>query len=111
MNDTQKEIEKCEKAIQENPERFKSFVGDRSWVKQIPPEKQDKPIGGRLENWYKNGAVVNGFIYEDPRNYFRDGEFIHTSYIVSIDTTKGYLETRNTIYMLGKPKEDLSKKV
>lgn len=111
MSNTEKEIAECEKAIQENPERFKSFVGDRSWIKQIPPEKHDKPVGGRLENWYKNGAVVNGTIYDDPRKYFSDGQFIHTSYIVHIDVDKGYLETRNTLYVLGEPKEDLSKKV
>ena len=71
-----------------------------------------KKTGGRLENWNTTHAgYVIGIIYDDPRGDggegydFRDGNFVATSQIVKLDEQNGILETKNTIYTLGKRME------
>jgi hypothetical protein len=58
----------------------------------------EKPTA-RLENWTRVGNMFYGNVYEHPR--FIPGYQIHTSYVVSVEGDR--LETRNTIYTLGKP--------
>jgi hypothetical protein len=70
---------------------------------------KEKFVGGRIENWKRTyDERIIGTIYDDPRGDlggskdFRDGNYIITSTLVSIDEDKGVLETSNTIYTLGK---------
>lgn len=69
-------------------------------------ERSEKKYGGRFENWTAVGKVVWGNLYDDPQERFREGEYIHTSYIVDVawdrENEIGTIETRNTIYELGK---------
>lgn len=65
-------------------------------------------ITGRLENWYvsqvtEKELVVNGNIYNDIRNRWEDGTHIHTSGVKNSWFEEGDLiDTRNSIYLLGK---------
>ena len=70
----------------------------------------DKKYGGKLENWkvvdWCNSlgeTVVYGKLYNDPAGRFPDGEVVRTSYVVKLDYENNKLETKNTIYDLGKP--------
>lgn len=68
---------------------------------------ESKPLCGTLENWRlvdwcksKGDQVVCGWLYGDDR--FEDGTEIRTSGIVKLDRENNTLETRNSIYKLGK---------
>ena len=62
---------------------------------------------GLLENWFLNGSIVHGKIYNDRKKRFEDGRSIHTSTIVEASATElaegVIIETRNSVYLLGKP--------
>lgn len=66
-------------------------------------------ITGRLENWAWDDVhpVIWGFIYDDERKRFRDGTWIHTSIIDSLDPkdlrSGAVVKTLNSLYLLGKP--------
>lgn len=66
-------------------------------------------ITGRLENWIWDNehSVLWGFIYDDERKRFRDGTWIHTSIIDSLDPkdlrSGAVVKTLNSLYLLGKP--------
>lgn len=71
-------------------------------------------ITGRLEGWYYDylNNVVWGYIYDDTRGRFVDGQRIHTSDIpstrrndkdVSQFVEGSVISTRNSRYLLGKP--------
>lgn len=90
-----------EKVIAENQGLFNKYRADKPWVKLIPPETAaEKYVGGTLENWYIVGLSVTGDLFGDDR--WSDGQQVTTSYVVNLDVDKGYLETRNTVYGLGK---------
>lgn len=72
----------------------------------------------QIEDWYLSDSVygysldpfdfeckrqqfLHGFIYGHPR--LGDGAHVHTSYIVKVETRKREVETRNSVYELGKP--------
>lgn len=55
----------------------------------------------RLENWKLQFGRAYGNIYEDERKRFADGDWIKTSPIVKQTTL--YIETENTVYVLGTP--------
>lgn len=64
-------------------------------------------VTGRLEGWYwdESYSIIWGYLYDDVRNRWRDGQHIHTSYIKD---KKKYVEgdlvsTLNSTYLLGKP--------
>lgn len=72
-----------------------------------------------IENW----AVVQrtaALSYEELRpgkhlmgkvvghDYLPDAEFVYTSPILSIDVREGRVETRNTVYQLGRPSDEYS---
>lgn len=71
-----------------------------------------KPYGGALKDWSiqtldeRDGVTVQiiwGTVYDDSRGYFKDGTYIHTSRVVSIeynDEGDAHLETLNTRYDL-----------
>ncbi|MBU1249474.1 MAG: hypothetical protein KKB70_12290 [Proteobacteria bacterium] len=69
----------------------------------------------RLENWWfkakpasktlepgKEG-VLFGNIVDDDAGRFPDGHFIRTSLITDFDPMAETVQTRNTVYTLGKP--------
>lgn len=64
----------------------------------------------RLENWVKDDthSVIWGFVYEDSKGRFRDGTWIHTSYIdadLFISAKEDdVVKTLNSSYLLGKQK-------
>lgn len=53
----------------------------------------------RLENWFRWGTKMFGNVYNRPP--FQDGEHIHTSRVMW--QTSDRLQTKNTLYVLGKP--------
>ena len=56
----------------------------------------------RIENWFVLNQYLFGNVYDDDQGRFKDGEFIQTSPILNI--TRISAETKNSLYMLGKPK-------
>lgn len=59
----------------------------------------------RLEQWtivaHHSGVwVAGGYIFDDKKGRFKDGTFIHTSAIKSIDYKKRTITTLNSIYEL-----------
>lgn len=62
-----------------------------------------KREAGRIENWVyePHDEWVVGNIYGDER--FADGAFIHTSRVVSFDKDHTTVETKNSVFKLGKP--------
>jgi hypothetical protein len=83
------------------------------WAKQQVPKTEDKHQGGTISDWVATvddaGDVlfIRGRITDDNR--FLTGEALRTSYVVNMDydeaTQTGTLETRNTLYLLGKKME------
>ena len=69
-------------------------------------------VTGRLENWFPDKAtkkefIIWGNIYEDNDGRWADGYFIHTSGILHRKVSEGdVVQTRNSSYLLGKPKEE-----
>lgn len=69
-------------------------------------------VTGRLENWFLDKAtkkefIIWGNVYEDVHERFPDGFFIHTSGIKHRKVSEGVVvETRNSSYLLGKPREE-----
>ena len=64
-------------------------------------------ITARLENWHAYfGQTLAGEIYDDVRNRWEDGTFIHTSYIEDNEYNKAeegvVIHTMNSVYLLGK---------
>ena len=59
----------------------------------------------RLENWHivtgPGGRVLVGEIYDHGR--FKNGDKVTTSLVTNLMIAKGQAETRNTLYLLGKP--------
>lgn len=110
---TQEQIEAYEESLrakaEKNPLVEQAFQELYPWAHLIPPELDNKYKGGILESWSINrSGGVGGFIYDDDR--WREGSWINTSYVVNIvydeEKEEGYLETRNTIYGLGKKWEN-----
>jgi hypothetical protein len=76
----------------------------------IKEEEQGRPTG-RLENWYKGNTRSTGTfrllgeVYDDVRERFVDGAFIHTSDIVNTDQCfeeGSVIKTHFSTYLLGK---------
>lgn len=67
----------------------------------------NKPTG-RLENWsWKPGDnIVNGEVHDDIHHRWPDGRRIWTSQIMNMDVDSGHVRTMNSLYILGKRKED-----
>lgn len=69
-------------------------------------------VTGRLENWFlERGTdkefIIWGEVFEDVNRRFPQGKFIHTSGIKHRRCSEGdIVETRNSTYLLGKPKEN-----
>ena len=57
-----------------------------------------------LKNWritIVNGdVIIYGTIYNDIKNRFPDGTFIHTSKVLKADFINGIIETKNSVYHL-----------
>lgn len=65
----------------------------------------DKPTG-RLEEWFKSttmdGYILYGRVYDDQRNRFNDGDFIHTSLVTDDTFSEGsVVNTLYSTYLLG----------
>lgn len=68
-------------------------------------------VTGRLEGWYWDDQynIIWGYLYDDVRERWCDGQYIHTSHI---EDKKDYKEgdivyTLNSSYLLGKPLEEV----
>ena len=71
----------------------------------------------RLENWtlhdiygeiiepidfdVEKAGIIFGFVYDDEKNRFLNGTYIHTSQVQEIDLHNRFGITRNTRYELG----------
>lgn len=72
-----------------------------------------KHIGGTIEDWgvLSNGSIY-GYIFKDSRGYlgdgknFSDGQPVVTSTVIKIDYEAGTAETLNSVYTLGKKRQD-----
>ncbi|HRP36187.1 MAG TPA: hypothetical protein PLS50_00070 [Candidatus Dojkabacteria bacterium] len=74
-----------------------------------------KPTG-RLEDWVYDNLFncIWGFVYEDIHGRFKEGTWIHTSSLKQTrEATKkiplkegDFVSTLNSVYLLGKPKEE-----
>jgi len=57
----------------------------------------------RLEKWFiskvMGGEMIYGYVYDNPK--FPNGEFIHTSRIVELDSNFKWVKTLNSTYELG----------
>ena len=62
--------------------------------------------GGRLEQWRKIGEAVYALCYDDPQKRFGNGKEMRTSMVEEVNEEAGYLVTRNTFYLLGRPGTD-----
>ena len=64
----------------------------------------------RLDNWtiinYGTWAGAEGYVYDSDK--FDDGDYIHTSYLLRYSLAEGKITTRNTTYLLGKPKSEFT---
>lgn len=63
----------------------------------------------RLENWVLFYGKINGDIYDDTKNRFVDGTNVTTSTInnCEIIAEGQIIETRNSVYLLGKHHETI----
>ena len=85
---------------------IKEFFGDSSW--RVLPEDAlpaDKHVADmkftRLDSdMFPGHTVAHGFIFNDSRGIFRDGDRIRTSTVKQVVEVDGelYIETRNTMY-------------
>lgn len=91
----------------------KEFFGDSSWrILPLDAAPSDKFVAEmvfhRLDaDMFPGSTVAHGYIYNDSRGIFRDGERIRTSAIKQIVEIEGllYVETRNTIYKILNPEQ------
>jgi hypothetical protein len=91
-------------------------IGQRHPIKQKGHRiRMQKPLV-KLENWavvrsltmsfqeLKPGSLLVGKVFGHPK--IKEASFIFTSPIVSIDTNKRVVETRNTAYCLGEASDE-----
>ncbi len=91
-----------------NPNLVKEFFGDSSWrILPVDAKPEDKFVAEmvfeRLDNeMFPGSTVAHGFIYNDSRGIFLDGDRVRTSTVKQIVEIDGdtYIETRNTMYKL-----------
>lgn len=82
------------------------LLGNTSW--RILPEDalpEDKFVAemrfGRFDTeMFPGSTVAHGYIYNDSRGIFRDGDRVRTSTVKATYVIEGvpYIETRNTVY-------------
>lgn len=96
-----------------NEETFKKYRD----LAQLKTPREQKRIGGTLENWYVGLAIVSkptdskeyvslhGELHNDLV-WYPEGQTgpMHTSLLIEINDDMTEAETLNTIYKLGKPK-------
>jgi hypothetical protein len=84
------------------------FFGDSSWrVLPLDAKPEDKFVAEmvfqRLDHeMFPGSTVAHGFIFNDSRGIFCDGDKVRTSTVKQIVEIDGetYIETRNTMYKL-----------
>lgn len=82
------------------------FFGDSSWrilpLDALPEDKfvADMKFNSLDDKMFPGHTVAHGWIYNDSRGIFNDGDPVRTSTVVRLFTVDGedYIETRNTIY-------------
>lgn len=86
----------------------REFFGDSSWrVLPLDALQSDKFVAemvfSRLDHeMFPGSTVAHGYIYNDSRGIFCDGDRVRTSTVKQIVEIDGetYIETRNTMYKL-----------
>ncbi len=74
----------------------------------------DKQLTGTIECWRKEQAtdkefIIRGYIYDDTQGRWRDGTWFHTSGIMNREVSTGdVVVTRNSVYKLGKARDETS---
>ena len=53
-----------------------------------------------IEHHYSGSVILNGKIYNDEKGRFRDGTFVRTPRLRSVDFEKGVAKTKNSTYLL-----------
>jgi len=86
----------------------KEFFGDSSWrILPLDAAPSDKFVAemvfSRLDDQLFPGhTVAHGYVYNDSRGIFSDGDPVRTSTVKQVVEIDGemYIETRNTMYKL-----------
>lgn len=84
------------------------IMGDSSWrilpLDTLPEDKfvADMKFRSLDTKMFPGHTVAHGYIYNDSRGIFSDGEPVRTSTVVRMFTVddEHFIETRNTIYRL-----------
>lgn len=84
------------------------ILGDSSWrilpLDTLPADKfvADMKFRSLDTKMFPGHTVAHGYIYNDSRGIFQDGEVIRTSTVKQMFTVgdEHFIETRNTIYRL-----------
>lgn len=87
---------------------YKEFFGDSSWrILPLDAKPEDKFVADMVfdsldSKMFVGHTVAHGYIYNDSRGIFRDGDPVRTSTVKQIIEVDGetYIETRNTMYRL-----------
>lgn len=87
------------------------FEQDDSWrilpLDAVPEDKfvADMVFKSLDTEMFPGHTVAHGYIYNDSRNLFRDGDKARTSSVKRVVEIDGatYIETRNTMYKLIEP--------
>lgn len=95
-------------ALGSNDPMYKEFFGDIRWrilpEDALPEDKFqcDMVLIRTDSEMFAGHTVAHGYVYNDSRGVFPDGERVRTSYIVNIYEKGGHsiIETRNTMYRL-----------
>lgn len=86
----------------------KEFFGDSSWrILPMDAKPEDKFVAEmvfvRMDDlMFPGSTVAHGFIYNDSRHIFLNGEPVRTSAVKQVVEVDGdlYIETRNTMYKI-----------
>lgn len=86
----------------------KEFFGDSSWrILPLDAAPADKFVAemvfSRLDDeMFPGSTVAHGYVYNDSRGIFLDGDRVRTSAVKQVVEIDGemYIETRNTMYKL-----------
>lgn len=89
-------------------EFLKEIMGDTSWrilpLDTLPEDKfvADMKFRALDKEMFPGHTVAHGYIFNDSRGIFRDGDTVRTSTVVRMFSVDGehFIETRNTIYRL-----------
>lgn len=96
-----------------DPKLVREFFGDSSWrILPLDAAPSDKFVAEMVftrldDKMFEGHTVAHGYIYNDSRGIFTDGEPVRTSSVKQVVEIEGeiYIETRNTMYKILNPEK------